>query len=66
MAIVKHEIALNTIFGNKFHISAPIPTKEGPFVVPSDSIMILFDDKGIIVEREEVLKLKQFLDEIVD
>jgi hypothetical protein len=61
MSSCKQEIALTTVYGNQFRICSVAASREFP-CVPENSVMILFDDKGIVVPKEEINKLKSFLE----
>lgn len=62
---MQQEIALTTIYGNKFRISAPELATEG-IQHPSNTYLIKFEDKGIVIQRDEICKLKRFLEKIAE
>ena len=53
------QISLRSVFGNEFKIC--VPQKGGPFANQEDLVTLMFDEKGIVLERSELEKLKQFL-----
>jgi len=57
------EVALTSIFGNTFRISAPTIKNEDK-QTPDEVILLKFEEKGIMIQKEDIYKLKQFLDEL--
>lgn len=53
------QISLRSIFGNEFRIC--VPQNGGPFGSQDELVTLMFDEKGMVLERSELDKLKQFL-----
>jgi len=62
MADVMEELQLNSVFGSKYTIKVP---KDDPMVSgPKNSITLMFDGTGIVIDRSELKKLKQFVSDL--
>jgi hypothetical protein len=56
------EILLSSVFGNQFKIT--VNNDEGLFPQPENCVTLQFDGKGIVLDKEELKKLKSFLNSL--
>lgn len=56
------ELHLTSIFGSKYSIKVP---KDDPlFSGPANSITLMFDGTGVVIDQEELKKFKDFVSDL--